>query len=501
MTYRPLITAAAAFGLAACTASDTQAVSAPTTGRTVLAETVVRPNIVFIMSDDQGWGDTGYQGHPTLRTPNLDAMAAAGVRLDRFYAQSPVCSPTRASVLTGRHPYRTGVWRAADKRNFRSEEVTLAEVLAPEGYRTGMFGKWHFQTPDAAPSPKATRFTRDNVNWAAPWDSGVGEHNAVVPWEEGFDTSFVSFAVIPTYNPLITPEYYDVDYLGDRAPGDPWGHPYYEKLPGQDHRTISEGLEGPNPTVIVDAAQRFIEDAVSKDEPFLAYVWFHTPHRPIVAGARHRGLFPSLTEDEQHWHGALAAMDEEVGRVRALLRDLGVAEDTLVFFASDNGPSGCRGKADRCLGVTNGLRGRKASVFEGGVRVPGIAEWPGTLAAGTASDAPISTSDYYPTVLSLLGIDDGHDRSIDGIDVMATLEGGGQARAKPIYFRHFGAYAMIDGDWKIVGEDEEPVALFDLAADPNESDDLSALYPERTRAMLARFEEWETAWKEDLLTR
>jgi len=454
------------------------------------------------MSDDQGWGDAGYQGHPVLRTPALDAMAANGVRLDRFYAQSPLCSPTRMSALTGRHPYRAGVWTASAQGNYRAEEVTLAEVLQPLGYRTGMFGKWHFRSPLAEDDPDAERFTAESVSWAAPWDGSVREDNVVVPWEEGFDTAFVAFKVVPTYDPLITPDYYDVGYLKGRAPGSPWGRPYFEKLPGSDYRVIEEGLDGPNARIIVDAAERFIREAASGDAPFLAYVWFNTPHRPIVAGPAHRARFDQLSEDEQHWYGAMAAMDDEIGRLRALLRELNIEGETIVWFASDNGPSRCGGKADRCLGTTGGLKGHKGKLWEGGVRVPGLVEWPGVLEAGSSVTTPISTSDYYPTVLALLGVgDDGHDNVIDGVDAFPFVTGRVSDRTSPIFFRDEDEFALIEGDWKMIGEGAGPVQLYNLADDPAETADLAARHPTRVAAMKARFDAWEEDWKADLLTR
>ncbi|MEM7787619.1 MAG: sulfatase-like hydrolase/transferase [Bacteroidota bacterium] len=464
---------------------------------TVAASAQEQPNVVLIMSDDQGYGDAGYLGHPVLQTPHLDAMAAAGTELTRFYTH-PTCAPSRMSVLTGRHPARSGVWAARYRGNYRPAEVTLAEILGARGYRTGLFGKWHLGRPlqdagDGAPEAGAP-------DRAAPWTSpDLGSHT-VAPWADGFDTAFTAFSVVPTFDPLVTPPYPDRRYLGDRRPGEPYGVPYYRKRPGTPVETLTDGLPGVNAAHIVDAADSFIREAVAEGAPFLAVVWFHAPHRPVVAGPRHRALYGRLSEDDQHWYGAITAMDEQIGRLRALLREVGVAEQTVVWFQSDNGPSRCSGI--RCAGTTGGLRGRKGSVWEGGIRVPGLVEWPGRLGEGTVSRVPVTTSDLLPTTLSLLGltaadVPEVAGVALDGIDVWPILTGAQRARAAPIAFRHYEAWAVVDDDWKLVRPDDGPPRLYDLARDPGERHDRSAERPEIAARLLAWFEGWERSWRSD----
>ena len=456
-----------------------------------------RPNIIFIMSDDQGWGDTGFNGHEILKTPHLDAMAAGGMRLNRFYSANPVCSPTRASCLTGRHAYRTGVWIARDKQNFRNEEVTLAEVLQPRGYATGFFGKWHFKSPAKDPDPNAQVFGEHVRNADSPWEPPLHEDNVVTPWDNGFEVSYCNFGVLPTYDPLYTPEYPDKGYIGQREVGEFYGSPYFEKQAGQDYRVIREGLRGPNPQVIVDQTIPFLRTSVAEDRPFLCYVWFNTPHRPVVAGKEHRDLYPDLEVGEQHWYGCITAMDEQIGRLRDEICKLGVADNTMLWFCSDNGPAGCGGF--RCYGSTGGLRGGKGSLWEGGVRVPGILEWPAQIDAGSVCEAPISTSDYLPTILGLLGIADAElIQPIDGRDVWPLITGDETNRTDPIYFRNRSEFAVIKDRWKLHGTDKGDVTLHDLQTDRSESKDLSKDQPELLGELMSGFRVWEESWRKSL---
>ena len=256
MTSAPscALLSAASLWLGSCAAT-----AAATAGSTDAPPT---PNVILLMTDDQGWGDLGLRGHPRLETPHLDEMARSGVRLDRFYAASPVCSPTRASVLTGRHPARMGIG-GANSGHLPATEHTLAEELHAAGYRTGHFGKWHLGT--------LTTEVKDS-NRGRP---GATEHYSP-PWEHGFDVCFSTEAKVPTFDPMVTPAREHGGVARGLVPGGPYGTAYWTG-PGE---RVTEGLEGDDSALIMDRALTFIDAAVAEDRPFLAVVWLHAPTSP-----------------------------------------------------------------------------------------------------------------------------------------------------------------------------------------------------------------------------
>jgi len=415
-----------------------------------------RPNVILLMADDMGWGDLG-PGATTL-TPHLDAMSANGLTFHRFYAAAPVCSPTRGSALTGRHPSRYGI-TGANAGHLPAAEHTLAEYLEEAGYATGHFGKWHLGT--------LTTEKKDS-NRGRP---GKKQHYSP-PWEHGFDVCFSTEAKVPTYDPMVDPK-----------TGKPYGTAYWTG-PGEE---VLDDLDGDDSALIMDRALEFIDEATDTGRPFFAVVWFHAPHKPVVAGPEHLARHPGHEGQAQHYRGCLSAMDDQVGRLRAALRAQGVADETMVWFCSDNGPEG----NNNTLGTTRGLRGRKRSLFEGGVRVPGLLEWPERVSAGGETDVPAVTSDYLPTVLSLLGLELRDDRPIDGVDLGSLLEGGGGGRSRPIGFRSGGKQAWVDGRYKIQRNGKnKPVRLFDLHLDPCETGDLDEVDLERAGDMQAALDLW-----------
>ncbi|MHC4908807.1 MAG: sulfatase family protein, partial [Planctomycetota bacterium] len=272
-----------------------------------------RPNVILVMADDLGWGDTSCNGHPVLKTPHIDALARDGVVFERFYAQSPVCSPTRASCLTGLHPYRVGI-RGANQGHLPADAVTLQSLLKARGYRTGHFGKWHLGTLTTTVKESNRGGPRGAAHYAP-------------PWERDFDACFSTEAKVPTYDPMVHPE-----------TGAPYGTHFWT---GPGKRAI-ENLEGDDSRVIMDRAVPFIERSVENDRPFLAVIWFHTPHLPLKAGESDRAPFASEAIERQHYFGAVAAMDAQIGRLRARLGELGIADDTIIWFCSDNGPEGAK---------------------------------------------------------------------------------------------------------------------------------------------------------------
>ena len=439
--------------------------------------TLGKPNVILCMADDQGWGDTGYNGHPFLKTPHLDAMSVAGLRFDRFYSGAPVCSPTRGSALTGRHPFRYGV-PTANAGHVREAEVTLAEMLKEQGYATGHFGKWHLGTLTKDMEDGRRGGREKNLPHYAP------------PWEHGFDESFSAEVQMPTWNPMENQAFPSKYWTG----------------PGE---FATENLKGDDSRVIMDRAIPFVQKAVRDGNPFIAVIWFHTPHRPVVAGPRHREMYAEFSEGEQHYYGCISALDEQVGRLRAELRALGAADNTMFWYCSDNGPEGRTSHASTDRGSSGGLRGRKRSLFEGGVRVPGILEWPVRVAPGRSTDIPCSTSDYFPTIADALGLDvAADDRPMDGTTLMPLVDGVMEMRGKRIAFQTPGAseqsarsrlgspnHALIGDRYKFLSyldeqRDDEDM-LFDLALDPGERHNLVGELPEVAAAMKAELRAWD----------
>ncbi len=429
------------------------------------------PNIVLIMTDDQGWGDTGYNGHPYLRTPNIDQMATNGVVFSRFYAASPVCSPTRGSVLTGRHPLRYGICNA-NCGHLKPQEVTLAELAKERGYTTGIFGKWHLGT-----------LTRDTVDGNRGGRPQYDKHYSP-PSVHGFDEYFVTESKVPTWDPMITPHSSAGDVSPSLREGDPF-NTFYWSGPSQIE---TQNIAGDDSRVIMDRFIPFVENTIQKEHPFLGIVWFHSPHLPVIAGERHRAQYSDLSVDQQHYYGALTAMDEQVGRLRKALQRLGVSENTILFFASDNGPEGLS-DSGRTQGITKGLRGRKRSLYEGGIRVPGIMEWPETIPSGSVVTSPSFTSDYFPTIASILKIDlQRFHRPYDGINLLDLIDG---TREKNLAFKFQEQASLISETYKIYSSDSgKSFALYNLKEDPSESNNIADQYPDILSEMVEEWKDW-----------
>lgn len=461
-----------------------------------------RPNIILVMSDDQGWGDTSYNCNSILQTPCLDAMASEGIRFDRFYAAAPVCSPTRGSCVTGRHPYRYGIFWA-DTGHLPAKEITLAQALATRGYSTGHFGKWHIGT--------LTKTEEDSSR------GGLAnpEHYSP-PWENGFDECFSTESWMPTYNPMVwgggkwTPSAAKGGFHKERfrwimdrpvARGEmpdtadvEWWHGAYWEGSGQ---RVTQGLEGDDSKIIMDRALNFIDRKVEEQVPFLTVVWFHTPHTPLAAGDRHRAPYHDQPMEAQHWFGAITAMDEQVGRLRRHLRELSIARNTLIWFCSDNGPSYIHD-----FNSAGPFRGKKGTLFEGGIRVPAIVEWPAVLKSPGVVEVPCVTSDFYPTILAVLGIEMENQPVLDGLNIMPILKGETTERREPIAFQSpvqgQGAettserqLALSDNRYKILSlDDGQSYELYDLLEDPSETCDIASQHPE----IVGQMKEQLTAW-------
>ena len=418
----------------------------------LLATAPPRPNIILAMADDQGWGDTSYNGHHILSTPNLDSMAAAAVRFDRFYAGAPVCSPTRGSVLTGRHPFRYGIFfanadtgaDAPSKYALPAREQTLAEYLKPLGYVCAHFGKWHLG------------------DFSGPKRSA--------PTDNGFDEFFSTTRKVATVDP---------DGYWTAA----------GRVPGPQ--------EGDDSRILMDAAVDFIERAAARRQPFFAVIWFHAPHEPVLASERHRAPYTQYPGKPENYYGAIAALDEQVGRLRETLRYLKIERDTMLWYASDNGPEGDR-QAYNSPGSSGPFRGHKRSLFEGGIRVPAILEWPARYPRPRVIGAAASTSDYLPTILSALR--QPVPANLDGIDLLPVLDGRRRLRQSPLAFETIGdtrgsqRLCWIEDRWKLLSNlDQSPDSLFDLDADPAETTDLAARHPSLCSALRAKLEQWRAS--------
>lgn len=437
-----------------------------------------RPNIILCMADDLGWGDVGFNGHPHILTPHLDEMANAGVKLNRYYAAAPVCSPTRGSCLTGRNPFRYGI-PTANKGHLKKEEITLAELLQEQGYTSGHFGKWHLGTLSPAFSGKGKGRDADK--------------NHMTPGMAGFDQWFTSEFSLATYNP------YDPAnaHCAAARKGD------MRALFWHNGKPLAKPLSGCTAEMVMDKAIPFLTKAAENKKPFFAVIWFHAPHKPVVGHPKYmKAHYAERPETEQHYFSCITAVDAQMGRLRATLRNLDVAGNTLLCFASDNGPEGNPGPSGNSRGTAGKFRGRKRSLYEGGLRVPAIVEWPGTLASRVV-ETPCVSSDYFPTISSLVGVPLA-PRPYDGIDILPILKGTQQKRERKIGFRFGSDRTLMSDQFKLVhnvgnlkrrrsDNGKVPVAVFelyDLKTDPSEKKNLIDFHPRVAAAMrdeLAKF--------------
>jgi arylsulfatase A len=406
------------------------------------AEQAPRPNVVLFLADDLGYGDLGCYGHPHILTPNLDAFAKQGVRLTQCYSASAVCSPSRSAILTGRTPHRNGVftWLAeGSPAHLRSTEITLPKLLKQAGYATCHVGKWHlnglFNDP-AQPQPNDHGY-----DW---W---LATQNNAAPTHEN-PNNFV-----------------------------------------RNGQSVGR-MEGYSAPLVVEEAVTWLRDKRDATKPFFLAVWTHEPHYPIKSSPEFKKLYPQLTDDVQVEHHAnVTQMDAAFGTLTRSLDELKLTDNTFVFFTSDNGPEG-DGVKSPGRGSSGGLRGRKRDLHEGGIRVPGIARWPGKIPAGTTCNAPVIGSDLFPTALSVANVSPPTDRVLDGANVLPALTGADAniARSQPLYWRlHMAPNARIalrSGDWKILADAElRTFELFNLATDEREANDLASTEPARFAEM------------------
>jgi len=420
----------------------------------LIAAHAAQPNIILCMADDQGWGDTGYNGHPVLRTPHLDQMAKEGLRFERFYSAAPVCSPTRGSCLTGRHPYRYGI-PYANTGHLKKEEISLAEVLKTKGYRTGHFGKWHLGT--------LTTKIKD-ANRGRP--GNTKDH--ALPSQNGFDVYFSTESKVPTY-------WKKGDYQS-------YGTHYWT---GPDQMVPASEISGDDSKLIMDRALPFIREAAVEKKPFFTVIWFHAPHLPVVSAPPYTDGYTK----NKNYYGCLTALDEQMGRLHAELKKLNLADNTMVWYCSDNGPEG----NNKAPGSTKTLRGRKRSLYEGGVRVPGLLVWPAMIKEARTVQIPCHTSDYFPTVLEALGhtLPKKEARPYDGVSLLPLIKGDMKDRPRPIAFESKKQISLTDNRDKLISTNGgKSWELYDLVADPSEKNDLAGKHPEKVKTMRAFLSDW-----------
>lgn len=441
------------------------------------------PNVILMMADDLGWGDVGYNGHERLLTPHLDQMAAEGIRFNRFYAAAPVCSPTRGSCLTGRHPDRYGI-TFANTGHLRTDEPNLAGFMKNNGYATGHFGKWHVGT-----------LTRDVVDANRGGRKKNDSHYAP-PWERSFDVCFSTESKVPTFDPMIKPKKGARQRYWNAITPDDETVEYNTRYWTGPGKIATENLSGDDSRIVMDRVIPFIRGSSEKKQPFFAVVWFHAPHWPVVAGEKHKTPYQDLDDFHQNHYGCITALDEQVGRLRNELRSLEVAENTLLFFCSDNGPEG---SVKTGCGSAGPLRGRKRDLYEGGVRVPGLMVWPARFPQPKVIEVPCCTSDYFPTLKAILKSDpitDGtspvvQPKPFDGINLLPILKGTQTERRSSIGFRSRRQIAWIGDRYKLYsGDAGKTWELFDLLQDPSESNDLASSQADRVNSLKSDARKW-----------
>ncbi len=435
------------------------------------------PNIILIMSDDLGWGDTGFNGNTIINTPNLDMLAGKGIVFDRFYSASAVCSPTRGSCLTGRNPYRLGI-PGANTGHLKEEEITLPELLKEQGYRTGHFGKWHLGT--------LTTKVKD-ANRGRPGDSS----NYSIPGMHGFDEWFVTESKVPTYDPTLKPSSFDTEKgeslrygwkaIEDKSSAEKYGTSYWKS----EEVSETENLDGDDSRVIMDRVLPFIEKSIENRKPFFTTVWLHTPHLPVVAAKEMMDDYSQYSYREQIYYASITSMDKQIGRLWNKLEELGEAENTMIWFCSDNGPE------RDTPGSAGPFRERKRSLYEGGVRVPAFCIWPAKINPGRVSDFPGFTSDYLPTIVDLLKIAYPDDRQLDGVSLVHVLNGNTKERQKPMGFHYYEKMSWMTQKYKLISVDKgQSFELYNILSDPSETKNIIQNNPELANQMKKELQNW-----------
>lgn len=411
-----------------------------------------QPNIILIITDDQGYGDVGAHGNPMIQTPNLDQLWAESVRLTNFHVD-PTCSPTRSALMTGRYSTRTGVWHTIMGRSLMDpNEETVAEVLQQHGYRTGMVGKWHLG--DNYPTRPQDQGFQDVV-----WHKGGGVGQG--------------------------PDYWGNDYFDDTY----WRGDTPEKF------------EGYCTDVWFDEAAAFIEK--NQDNPFFLYLSTNAPHGPFLVDEKYAKPYTDqgVPDPMDRFYGMITNIDENLGRLRSKLDELDIADNTLLIYMADNGTAAgvSRQEDAEWKGFNMGMRGIKGSEYEGGHRVPFIVHWPAKgLNDGRDVDQLAAHIDLRPTLMDMLGIDQPAANPIDGTSLRTAIEGDTDVLRDRTVFVHsqrieypekWRKSSVMTDQWRLVNQNE----LYDVKADPGQENDVAGDHPDVVSELRAAYEGWWTS--------
>lgn len=410
-----------------------------------------RPNVIYILTDDQGYGDLGCHGNPWLNSPCIDSLYAQSVRFTNFHVGT-TSAPSRAGLMTGRYCNKVGVWHTVNGREIlSSEETTLAESLNNAGYKTAIFGKWH-----------------------------LGDNYPYRPQDRGFDEVLIHGGGGVGQQP----DYWDNDYFDDT---------YY-------HNGKSEKFSGYCTDVWFTEALKFIEK--NKNQPFFCYLATNAPHSPFNVEAKYTDLYKNNPEiPNPNFYGMITNIDENVGKLRIHLEKLGISENTIIIFMTDNGTSGGAKLGEDghpVVGYNAGMRGIKASPYDGGHRVPFFIHWPkGGISKGRDISNITSYVDFMPTVLDLCGVTPTSNLLFDGVSLKPLILASTNVWPERIIFTDtqreeylvkWKQFAVMTDRWRLVGKDE----LYDMLTDPGQKNNVAKVNPEIVSKLLASYETWWT---------
>ena len=462
-----------------------------------LAAQATQPNLVIFYVDDLGYGDLGVYGHSVVKTPNIDKLAAGGIRYLQYYAPAPLCSPSRAAMLTGRTPYRTGVptWIAAGQdTHIGKNEITIAHLLKAEGYQTAMMGKLHL-------------------------NGGAEMKNHPQANDLGFDYTFVIPGGWVKNAKIAAPAKDGGLRKGIIYPDNYWrnGEPV-----GETSKFSGE--------LVTDEVIHWLDQLDGKS-PFFLYIPYSEVHTPVASPDRYLEMYSDYISNSAKEHknvyyfdfkslpyrgsgeyfANISYLDEQIGRVIKKLEAMGKIDETVIIFTSDNGPVTRESRKPWELGIageTAGLRGRKDNLLEGGIRVPAIIKYPPLIASGQVSNVPVHGVDLLPTLAELLGFKLPSDRELDGQSITATFSGGGIERTRPLIWTidmpdeddPVNEWAIRDGDWKLIlDRDEKPKFLFNIADDPYEMYNLLGQEDELLASLIQQFVKYRKNIENDLI--
>ena len=413
-------------------------------------------NVIFILADDLGWGDLACYGHPHIKTPNLDKLAKKGMRFTQFYTTSPVCTPSRASFMTGRHPQRFNIHHAdlpetTPRYPLPLDAVTLVRLMRQAGYVTSHFGKWHLGEPPHTGMPR----------------------------KHGLDHFFGSMGGRPSSSWTKFARYDDAQFFLNEQP--------------------AKTYPGYATDVLTDHVLKYLDDVGKKDQPFYMNLWYHSPHEPLSPKVKQAALYEKFPLKEKVYYGSVSNLDYNIGRVLQKLAELGIEENTLIIFSSDNGPELLMNAFS--AGSAGILRGKKTQLWEGGVRVPFIVALSGIVPADKTSEQVASALDFLPTICEWTGTKGpAKDKLDEGMSLAPYLKGKAMTQSRTLYWESHigqrggppsGTLVIRDGDWKLhIWQKENKRALYNLAMDIGESKDVGGAQKD----VADRLERMALAW-------